>query len=342
MTTVVASAPGKLVLCGEYAVLEGASAIVLALDRRAQVTLTARDGDGYVIDAPALVIHGAHGLLDGQNRLVWRDMDAAQVAQLQLVASVIEEAAADGAVAPFHACLDTSALFDRDAQSSKLGLGSSAALAVALAGAMATHAGRPVPDAARLLAAHRRMQNGRGSGLDIAASLSGGSIVYRLRDEQPQIVPVRWPDGLAFACVWSGKSASTGVFLRGLGAWRAGAGAEYAALMRELATCAEAAASALVAGAIPALLQAITAYAAGLARLGAASGLDIVCAEHRALAALAAECGVVYKSCGAGGGDLGVALTTDAGRLLAFRRAVARAGMRTLDLRIDPRGLRVH
>ena len=342
MTTVVASAPGKLVLCGEYAVLEGASAIVLALDRRAQVTLTARDGDDYVIDAPALAIRGARGRLDGQKRMVWRDVDAVQIAQLQLVGSVIEDAAAAGAIAPFHARLDTSALFAGDAQSSKLGLGSSAALAVALAGAVAAHAGRSVPDAARLIAAHRRMQDGRGSGLDIAASLSGGSIVYRLRDEQPQIVPVRWPQGLAFACVWSGKSASTGVFLRGLAAWRAGAGTEYAALMRELATCAEAAAGALAAGAIPALLQALTAYAAGLARLGAASGLDIVCAEHRVLAALAAECGVVYKSCGAGGGDLGVALTADADRLLAFRRAVARAGLRTLDLEIDPRGLRVH
>ena len=176
------------------------------------------------------------------------------------------------------------------------------------------------------------MQGGRGSGLDIAASLSGGAIVYRLRDGQPQIVPVAWPQGLAFACAWSGKSASTGVFLRGLAAWRERERAGYAALMHELAACAEAAAAALVAGDIPELLQAIAAYAAGLGRLGAASGLDIVCAEHRVLAALAADCGVVYKTCGAGGGDLGVALAADRrppARISPSRRARGHAHARS-------------
>ncbi|MEO7071852.1 MAG: hypothetical protein ABI300_02340 [Rhodanobacter sp.] len=342
MSSILCSAPGKLVLCGEYAVLEGASAIVLAVDRRAQVTLTARRDGDFVVDAPALGIHGAHGRLDGQRRMAWHGVDAATAAHLHLAASVIEDAAIDGTIAPFHAQLDTTALFAVDARSSKLGLGSSAALTVAFAGAVATHMGRALPGAARLISAHRRMQGGRGSGLDIAASLAGGSILYRLRDGQPEMTPVAWPERLAFACVWSGKSASTGVFLGGLAAWRARAGSEYAALMRELSACAEAAAEAFAAGATTELLQTITAYAAGLERLGAASGMDIVCAEHRALAALAADSGVVYKSCGAGGGDLGVALTDDADRLLAFSHAVARAGMRTLDVRIDPHGPRVH
>lgn len=341
MSAIVASAPGKLVLCGEYAVLEGARAIVLALDRRALVTLQPIAGDACVIDAPGLAIHDASGRPDGQGHLAWSNIDQAGAVQLKLVASVIEQALADGPVAAFRVQLDTAALFAVDEPSSKLGLGSSAALAVALAGAVAAHAGRPLPAVARLVAAHRRMQGGRGSGLDIAASLSGGSILYRLLDGAPQIAPAAWPQGLGFACVWSGKSASTGVFLRGLAAWRQRAGTEYAALLRELAACAETAADALATAAVDDLLLALGAYGQVLARLGNASGLDIVCAEHRTLAALAADCGVVYKSCGAGGGDLGVALGTDADRLAAFRQAVAREGMRNLDLRIDPHGLHV-
>jgi phosphomevalonate kinase len=341
VSAIVASAPGKLVLCGEYAVLEGARAIVLALDRRARVTLQPIMGDACVIDAPGLGIHGAFGRLDGQGHMAWSNVAPAVAVQLQLVAAVIEEALTEGPVAAFRAQLDTAALFAVDEPSSKLGLGSSAALAVALAGAIALHAGRPLPAAARLVAAHRRMQAGRGSGLDIAASLSGGSILYRLLEGEPQIAPVAWPQGLGFACVWSGKSASTGVFLRGLAAWRERAGVEYAALLRELAICAEAAAKALATAAVHDLLLALAAYGQVLARLGNASGLDIVCAEHRTLAALAADCGVVYKSCGAGGGDLGIALGTDADRLAAFRQAVTRQGMRNLDLRIDPLGLQV-
>ncbi|EIM03110.1 hypothetical protein UUC_07101, partial [Rhodanobacter denitrificans] len=54
--------------------------------------------------------------------------------------------------------------------------------------------------------------------------------------------------------------------------------------------------------------------------------------EHRALAALAARLGVAYKTCGAGGGDIGIALATDAARLQAFRRAASAAGFPVLDL----------
>ncbi len=339
---VVASAPGKLVLTGEYAVLEGASAIVLALDRRACVTLHASVANAYVIDAPDLGIHGAAGGLDGQNHLHWSNVDAVGVERLALVASVIEAMASDGALPKFRAALDTRTFFSTAREHSKFGLGSSAALAVALAGAIRAHAGRGAPSVARLIAAHRRMQGGRGSGLDIAASLTGGAIVYRLCAEQPQITPVRWPDGLLFSCVWSGKAASTGVFLRGLAAWRERAAVRHAALMRELTMCAAAAAAAFADNMVDALLEAISAYAAGLARLGAASGLDIVSAEHRVIAAIAAACGVVYKTCGAGGGDIGIALTVDAERLQAFRQRVAQAGLQTLDVQLDPCGLRVN
>lgn len=340
--SVVASAPGKLVLTGEYAVLEGAPALVLALDRRARVTLRERAGAGWVIDAPDLDIHAALGQLDGQRHLRWSGVAAGDAGRLALVAAVLEATIADGGLPGFHATLDTGTFFSSTDPRHKLGLGSSAALTVALAGAICARAGRSPPPAERLIAAHRRMQDGRGSGLDIAASLTGGTIVYRLRAGQPQIAPVAWPAGLRFACVWSGKAASTGVFLRDLAAWRKRAPARYAALMRELALCAEAAATAFADNAVSTLLDAVTAYAAGLARLGAASGLDIVSAEHRVLAAIAAECGVVYKTCGAGGGDIGIALTVDAGRLQTFRQRVAQAGLQTLDVRLEPHGLQVN
>ncbi|MFU8876606.1 MAG: hypothetical protein ACNA7E_00585, partial [Wenzhouxiangellaceae bacterium] len=48
---VVASAPGKLIVIGEYAVLEGAPALVLGLNRRVRVT--ALPGQGR-LSAPQL------------------------------------------------------------------------------------------------------------------------------------------------------------------------------------------------------------------------------------------------------------------------------------------------
>ena len=50
--SVIASAPGKVILCGEYAVLDGAPAICMAVDRRARVEITEIDGDISDVSAP--------------------------------------------------------------------------------------------------------------------------------------------------------------------------------------------------------------------------------------------------------------------------------------------------
>ena len=336
---VVASAPGKLVITGEYAVLEGAPALVLAIDREARVELEDAADDGYEISAPGLGIRAARGQLDAAGQMSWPALDTTVVRQLALVSGVLETLAMGGPLPSFRAWLDTRAFYATVDGRAKLGLGSSAALTVALAGALCALDRRAPPMIDALIAAHRRAQNGRGSGLDIAASLTGGLLVYRLHDEQPRVTPTTWPAGLAWCCVWSGKSASTRAYLDQLAAWRTSAPTRYAALMRDLGECATAAAGASDA---TMLLEAVAAYARALDHLGVASGLDIISAEHRALGALAARHGVTYKTCGAGGGDVGIAVTTDADRLQAFGQAATGAGFTLLNLQPSIAGARVH
>ena len=48
------SAPGKVILSGEYAVLDGAPAVVMAVDRRARVSVSAGSGDWHRVSAPGL------------------------------------------------------------------------------------------------------------------------------------------------------------------------------------------------------------------------------------------------------------------------------------------------
>ncbi|HET7306526.1 MAG TPA: hypothetical protein VFK24_01755 [Gammaproteobacteria bacterium] len=334
---IVASAPGKLVLLGEYAVLEGAPAVVMAVDRRARVTLSEVTGDDYLVDAPNLGIHAARGRFR-EGRLEWTDLAPADGEKLQLTGAVIAAAAGDEPLPPFRAELNTDAFFaDRD----KLGLGSSAALTVALSGALCALRDQAALGANRLIAAHREMQGGRGSGLDVAASLHGGTIVYRLEEEGARVEPVTLPPGLHIGCVWSGKSASTGDFLRRIGAWREDAPNRYNKVMNELKCCAGAGAMAAMCGDAATVVEAAAAYAEALAELGRASGADIISAEHVKIGGVAADCGVTYKTCGAGGGDVGVALTTDGDRLAEFRRRIEQAAFRMLDLATDARGLQV-
>lgn len=334
-----ASAPGKLVMAGDYAVLEGAPAVVVALDRRAHVQLGDSDDDAFCIDAPDLGIHQARGHLEHGN-MVWATDDAT-AERLRLVTSVLQYLAQhDQAPKPLHMALDTRAFF-ADAGKAKLGLGSSAALTVALTGAMRALHDQAAPELAAMIAMHRQMQGGRGSGLDIATSLLGGTLIYRLRDGRPEAARAAWPHDLSFCCVWSGRSASTGAALGQLAIWRESHRAAYKSHMNELTADALTVAEALESGDAMAMAEGMSAYAGALTRFGEATGIDIVCAEHRALAEAARACGVAYKTCGAGGGDVGVAVATDADRLTHFARQATSAGFHVLESGVGANGLSV-
>jgi len=65
---VVASAPGKIVLSGEYAVLDGAPAIVMAVNRRARAALADVDGRVSQVRAPG---YTNEIYRSGHKRLYW-------------------------------------------------------------------------------------------------------------------------------------------------------------------------------------------------------------------------------------------------------------------------------
>ncbi|MFE6867691.1 hypothetical protein ACFVFS_14100 [Kitasatospora sp. NPDC057692] len=98
----------------------------------------------------------------------------------------------------------------------KTGLGGSAASTAAVLGALAAAAGHDVsspslrrallPTAADL---HRAHQHGRGSGADVAASVHGGWVDYRMLRGTPHAEPASAPPGLRLAVAWSGLACDT-------------------------------------------------------------------------------------------------------------------------------------
>ncbi|HUQ51523.1 MAG TPA: hypothetical protein VM692_04830, partial [Gammaproteobacteria bacterium] len=242
-----------------------------------------------------------------------------------------------------HATIDSRALF---AGSEKLGLGSSAAVVCAWAAACAAFAREQGPgDRANLrvdelIALHRALQGGKGSGLDVAASYTGGAITFRLTGAGlPQIGSVRLPNSVGFAGIFAGRSASTPGLVAHYRAWQRDRPREAAALVGRLAALAEAGSRALGEGDAEAWLVAFAAYGRGLEELGEAIGADIVTAEHREIGAEAQRHGVAYKVSGAGGGDLGLACALDSERLEAFRTSVGDRGFRVINVSLAEHGL---
>ena len=344
MNEVRASAPGKVVLLGEYAVLEGAPALALAVDRRAKVRLRQR-GDGQIlIRAPQIGVDNAKATLDLQRRLHWdQDMDQ----RLHLIEQIWSALAARGWLESLHGGfeleIDTAGFVFG---ASKLGLGSSAALSVALAAALLTAAGHEAHLQDRavclqdLVQMHRAWQGGQGSGIDIAASLQGGAIVYQLETTgKPVAKPASYwpPAGLCWQFIWSGHAVSTGSQLRQLVQWRDAASAVYRQQMQVLGEAAQAAIKALALSASK-FLPAVADYAVALQAFSQVSGLEIYSPSQRELALQAARIGAVFKPCGAGG-DLGVVFADDPGKLEMLHRSIIATGPQPLSLMPDLQGL---
>ena len=138
-----ASAPGKLLIAGEYAVLEGGPALVMAINRRVRASF------GSATTA-ASALHSAIA-----DTLALTPLKSAQLK------------------------LDSSELFKGG---KKLGLGSSAALSVAAAALLSADDVLAEDVFAAALNIHRHFQAGRGSGFDVAASTYGGVLIHRVGD----------------------------------------------------------------------------------------------------------------------------------------------------------------
>jgi phosphomevalonate kinase len=217
----------------------------------------------------------------------------------------------------------------------------------AWAGAFAAFArgcGRPRADLglAELIDLHRAFQGGNGSGLDVAASLSGGAITFRLTTQGvPQVGSVRLPNSVGFAGIFAGRSASTPEFVAHYRAWRRDRPQQAAAMQRRLTRLAEDGCAAAIGGQADAFMASLAEYGHALQSLGEAIGAEIVTAEHREIGEHARSFGVAYKVSGAGGGDLGLACAADSGALRAFMRSVTSRGFRVIRVSLADHGLTV-
>ena len=326
MNSVAASAPGKVVLTGEYAVLDGAPAVCMAVNRRAQVTIETHDQDWHSVIAPGF--SDTEGRFRaGRDKFEWL-AGGDSYALLEQVHREVNRTAGGS----LRYVLDTREFVDSE-YGAKVGIGSSAALATALATAMCASIA-PDIDATKIAkAAHRRFQHDMGSGVDVACSSNGGVIEYRMDGEQP--LQLEWPSGLVFALLWSGVVSGTAERLSRLER------VDVQPSRADLGHSAEKAATAWRDGSPQRILDACRSYTHVLQKFSVDHDLGIFDAGHAGLVDAANKMGLVYKPCGAGGGDIGIVLATDETLIASFVASTVAARFKRLDLSMDPHGARL-
>lgn len=196
------------------------------------------------------------------------------------------------------------------------GLGTSAAYAVALTGAACAEAGLPCDPAfvfPLAYKAHKKWQQGLGSGIDVAACCYGGVIAYC----GSKVETLTWPSDLALVLVKTGIKADTRTMIE---QWRS-LPAFYVAPQkrRVVETCNELISCLRKGKEIKTLLAEL---GEAEKELAFATGIPIVTELQKELERVLT--GVVVKSLGAGGGDsVGVFVESErAHHIIAYIRAL--------------------
>ena len=293
-------APGKLVLTGAYAVLEGAPAIVAAVDRYAVVD----------VDAPTKV--DVRALQDEAGQKLGLGSSAASI-----VASFGARALARGDD-PRHAPV-RSEIFRaaRDAHQRQQGGGSGVDIAASVHGGVLRYTVLRTP----------------------GGSKSGATPPHdgppSSRRSETSIHAVGMPAGLVLAAFWSGTSARTSDLLARVDTLRARGGAS--AIFTALRGVAEEAADAI---AEPGrFVQRAAAFGRALAALGDAADAPIVPPPFAELSSLAERQGAAFLPSGAGGGDVAVWLGVEPPSPTFSARATA-LGLSPLSIAVDHGGVR--
>jgi mevalonate kinase len=175
-----ASAPGSMMLLGEYGVLHGQPALVAAIDKRIHVTLTPRPDQRIEIVTPQ------HALSTCLTTLTIQSPFHFVLATLRSLQKKL----------PSGCDLHITSEF-----SDQVGLGSSAAVTVATLAAVYQWLKMPI-DLIKLVQHGRaiiRHVQGVGSGADIAASVYGGMVAYRSQPVRIEKLSASYPLTVLYA-----------------------------------------------------------------------------------------------------------------------------------------------
>lgn len=331
-TRVIARAPGKLFLLGEYAVLDGCPAVVAAIDRFVAVSI-----DGTA-NGPGVRIQSALGMVEFSCAA-----PPAESGPLRFAIAAFRTAVHQlPELARHHLSITVVSGLD-EPTGMKLGLGSSAAVTVAVTAALFAVAGHPLTTDTRhrifssALEAHRRAQGNTGSGTDIAASVYGGALLFRPREGLPEITALTLPPDTQMLVGWTGEPASTPGLVQRYSEVDNGRAAKRTAFVRATQTSVRDFVGALEQGALS--VAAVLANGHLLEQLADDLDLELLTPRLRQLVNLARKEGAGAKISGAGGGDCGIAFTQDAATGRRVRAAWEAVGLTPLDVSIYPEGV---
>lgn len=354
--TITATAPGKLFIAGEYAVVTpGEPSVIVAVNRYLHVTVTPSEGAGRI-----------HSPEYGQLPLLWtRSADGLTIDRehhpydyVLATIKVAERLRDEHGLPPrfFDVRIDSGL---DDVSGRKFGLGSSAAVTVATARAIDEFYGFGLSrlELFKLAMLATITVSPSASGGDVAASTFGGWIAYRSPDRAEvlersvtgslsDLLAADWsgleisrlapPDDLRLLVGWTGAPASTTRLVEDVTRAISAGDINYPEFLDASRTLVSELQQSLISGDDHNALRAIRGSRRLLQKLGADAGVQIETPLLRALCESAERVGAAGKPSGAGGGDCGIVLATSTTDVSALLQEWETHDIRHLSISVHP------
>jgi phosphomevalonate kinase len=325
--------PGKLMIAGEYAVLEpGNKAIVVAVDRyiRAHIKVSQEN----ILSLPQLGLEDIKWSV--KNGKVEFSVADPRLSFIQNSITVVSQFLKEKSIGVKRFHLKIESQLNEPVTGKKYGLGSSAAIVVAVVSAILSihsfHNEKYELDEIFKLSviAHFKSQ-GSGSGADIAAALYGGWLQYSAFSGQWLLSQLK--EGTK-------EAASTKFMIKRISDFRKEDPASYNEFLRESAIFVDALIESFKAGNIDEAIKNLKLNRKALLKLGEKAGLEIETEELKKLASIAEAFGSGKQS-GAGGGDCGIAFIKNPEQIEDLYRAWELEGIIPLNLKVSKKGLSI-
>ncbi|MBN1501985.1 phosphomevalonate kinase [Candidatus Woesearchaeota archaeon] len=352
------SAPGKLIMAGEWAVLEkGNPAIVAAINRSVFVEIYESKETVIDICIEDFKIKNFKAAFKNNQLTFLKRLCQEEIKQLSIVKSTIETVLNYiNNYKPFKIkTYSQETIINGD----KIGFGSSAAASVAIVSALLRFYGIGTSkERIFKLAAisHYLAQSKIGSGVDVAASTYGSIIIYKRFDDKwllkqidgkkslNEIVEVKWPE----LCVeqlkipkdfnllvgWTGESASTSDMVKRMYGWKKRNREGYFRIINNISGLVKELLKNFKEDNKEKIIELLRKNESYLRELGQKSGVNIETEKLRELSEIADNNGGAGKLSGAGGGDCGIAIVFNKEKAEKIKKEWIEKGIKLINVEL--------
>ena len=361
----IVSAPGKLMLSGEWSVLEkGAPCIVLAINKKAYASV--KESGETIVRLKSLGVE-TKAVISG-TKINFKSEDD-KLLFTQHATETVLKYLKGGGIKTKNFELETwsdSMEVEVRGEKKKVGFGSSAAATVAITGALLRLHGIGIETGEEKnvlfklsIVAHYFAQGKIGSGFDVAASTFGGALIYRRFDAEwlqkelrgksvHEVANEKWP-GLEYRNLklpkkmvimvgFTGRSASTKELVQKINEFKKQKPGKYEKIISGIKEVTVQLAEAIGKSDEKKIVCLIDANRELLSRLSEESEANLEISEHRKMSEIAAKHGAVAKFSGAGGGDSGIGITFDKRRAEKIILEWEKNGITLIDAKISGKG----